>query len=219
MFKKIKCKKCGKKIREDYVFCPYCGDDLDNENFEDFGMLGKSDSFSETELKIPVVFNSLLNSVMNNLSKELNGETDKKFSNKDKFKSNKNKRFSINISTFGVGNPKIQFNEINNKDKKDSVEKIKNIHFDAERVKKFIEMKKEEPKTNLKRLSNKIVYEIEVPEVSSKEDISILQLENSIEIKAIGKTKSYSKIISVNLPIINYNLINEKLFLELGLKN
>jgi len=34
-----------------------------------------------------------------------------------------------------------------------------------------------EPATNIRRLSNKVVYEIEMPEIKSIEDISIIKLE------------------------------------------
>ncbi len=46
-----------------------------------------------------------------------------------------------------------------------------------------------------------------------------MKLENSIEIKAITKDKAYFKIIPLNLPIINYNILKEKLILEFGVKN
>ena len=70
----------------------------------------------------------------------------------------------------------------------------------------------------MRRLSNKVVYEIEIPEVA-EEDVSIIKLENSIEIKAISKDKSYKKLISIDLPIKSYKITNGKLILELGLKN
>ena len=76
-------------------------------------------------------------------------------------------------------------------------------------------MPRETPKTNIRRFSNKIVYEINVPGVNSVDDISIIQLENSIEIKAVSKEKSYAKILPINLPIVNYGFDNQKILLEL----
>ena len=70
-------------------------------------------------------------------------------------------------------------------------------------------------KTNLKRFGDKIVYEIEMPETKSFKDILINQLESSIEIKAIGKTKAYFKIIPINMLITNQKLSEGKLILEL----
>jgi HSP20 family molecular chaperone IbpA len=80
-------------------------------------------------------------------------------------------------------------------------------------------LERKEPKTNIRRLSNRVVYELEMPGVESLEDISIIKLENSIEIKAISKNKAYVKVIPINLPITNYNLSEGKLILELGIKN
>lgn len=54
-----------------------------------------------------------------------------------------------------------------------------------------------------------------MPEVKSFKDILINKLENSIEIKAIGKTKAYFKIIPINIPIISQRLFQGKLILEL----
>ena len=66
----------------------------------------------------------------------------------------------------------------------------------------------------MKRIANKISYEIEIPGVNSFEDISISPLENSIEIKAIAKEKAYSKSIPLNLPIIDYIFSKGLLVLE-----
>jgi hypothetical protein len=43
MFKK-RCNKCNKKVGKGFDFCPYCGSRQPNEN--QFGLLGKEDSFS-----------------------------------------------------------------------------------------------------------------------------------------------------------------------------
>src|SRR3989344_2839015 len=50
------------------------------------------------------------------------------------------------------------------------------------------------------------------------EEISIIQLENSLEIKAVTKGKAYYKIIPINLPVIDYELSEGKLVLELDSK-
>ena len=112
---------------------------------------------------------------------------------------------------------------LNNLNKKEIPEKklkkqIPN-QFSKESSKKFAQLPKQEPKTNIRRLSDKVIYEIEIPEVKSSKDISIIQLESSIEIKAIGKKHAYLKRIPINLPIINYIFSKEKLTLELGVKH
>ena len=83
-------------------------------------------------------------------------------------------------------------------------------------LKNFANLRKTEPKTKLKRLGDTIIYEIELPQVESIENISIIQLESSIEIKAVSKENAYSKLIPINLPITNFNFSNEKLILEMN---
>ena len=78
---------------------------------------------------------------------------------------------------------------------------------------------RETPTANVRRLGDLVIYEINIPGVKSLKDISISQLENSIEIKAIAKDKAYLKLLPVSLPILNYNLEKDKLILELEAKN
>ena len=58
-----------------------------------------------------------------------------------------------------------------------------------------------------------------MPGIKSIKDISIIKLENSIELKAISKNKAYFKLIPINLPITNYGILKERLILEFGVKN
>jgi HSP20 family molecular chaperone IbpA len=228
MFKKKECNRCGKKTEEKYSFCPYCGNrfDSDKEDNDDWGMLGKDDFMpSSNDIKLPMGLNTIFNSLMKNMSKELSEQLSKNaFSVEEKQPKNiKKNGLSISISTFGNGPPKIKVTQMgenpNPKKQGEIKEKIKQNPFTKEKVKKFAELKREEPKTNIRRLSNGVVYELEMPGVKSLEDISIIKLENSIEIKALSKNKAYTKIIPINLPITSYNLSEGKLILELGIKN
>ena len=81
-------------------------------------------------------------------------------------------------------------------------------------IAKRSKLPKHEPSANVRRLTDKIVYEIDVPGVK-KEDIMITKLHNSIEIKAFAKDKAYFKLIPISLPIIKSELKNGKLILEL----
>ena len=88
-----------------------------------------------------------------------------------------------------------------------------------ENQKKFTNLEKHEPATNVRRLADRVIYEVEMPGVKSVSDISIKKLENSIELKAIARNKAYFKIIQVNFPVIDYSMENERLILELGTKS
>jgi hypothetical protein len=227
MFKKKKCPKCGEKIEEKYSFCPYCGFNADSDEDEDnFGMLGKNDfmNFGE-ELKLPFGFNnlfnsSLFNSIIKNLSKELDEQLRAGFEEKPKPNPARKDGISISISTFGNNAPKIKVTPLgNNRQIESSVKKFKQNNFTAEKAKIFSKLKRIEPKTSIRRLADKVIYEIEMPGVKSAEDVSVIRLENSIEIKAIGKDKAYSKIIPLNLPIVNYNFSEGRLVIEFAVKN
>jgi HSP20 family molecular chaperone IbpA len=227
MFKKRQCQKCGRKIDEKYSFCPHCGSEMRSENEErnDWGMLGKNDSiFPSNEIKLPVGLNAIFNSLMKNMSKELNEQLSKNSFQEEEKQPKKVKKdgISISISTFGNGPPKIKVTQLGEKPKieiQEQKEKLKPNTFTKEKIKKLSTLEREEPQTKIRRLSNRVVYEIEIPGVKSLDDISIIKLENSIEIKAISKNKAYVKIIPINLPITNYNLSEGKLILELGIKN
>ena len=64
-------------------------------------------------------------------------------------------------------------------------------------------------------MGDKIQYEIEIKDVNSIKDISIIKLESSIEIKAIGEKNAYLKNIPINLPLKKYTLLNGILTLEI----
>ena len=80
---------------------------------------------------------------------------------------------------------------------------------------KLARLPREEPKTSVRRLTDKIIYEIILPGVKSEKDIIINKLQNSIEIKAFAKDKAYFKLIPLAFPIKNYYLEKGKLVLEL----
>lgn len=226
MFKKKECERCRRKFDEKYSYCPYCGHKrYSNEEEEDWGMLGRNDFMpSMNEIRLPMGFNALFNSILRNLNKEFNEQLNKNyFQTDEKPKKTKREGVSISISTFGDGPPKIKVTQLGEKPRlevRDEIkEKIKQNTFTKEKIKKFANLKREEPKTNIRRLSNKVIYELEMPGVKTMDDISIIKLENSIEIKALSRNKAYAKIIPINLPITNYVLSEGRLILELGIKN
>ncbi len=221
-----KCPKCGKRIKKDFSFCPNCGFNFREEFDErDYGLLGKNDDFEDLGIKLPMGFNMLFKNLVKGLDKQFR-ELDK-MSKQDigdirdlnefgKFKPIR-KGFSISINSSGE-KPFIKINEIGKEAKvKEIREEISkaNIKKRQKSIKKMAGLPREEAETKVRRLSNKIVYEIELPGVKSINDIIINKLENSIEIKALAKNKVLVKLLPVNFPIIGYNLDKELLVLEL----
>lgn len=124
--------------------------------------------------------------------------------------------FSVQIK---LGGPTQNFSsdiareEIMEKEKKLPTSATKK--FSKEEQDKLSKLPREEPATKVRRLSNKVVYEIELPGVKDKKDIILNRLQNSIEIKAISKDKAYFKLIPVSMPVKDWKLEKEKLILEL----
>ncbi len=205
MFNKKRCPYCNRKIHKGDKFCPYCGRKL-SEN-EDYGMLGKDDFFETPKEKSFNLFGGLnekiLNKMLGSAIKMLEREMQK----------------SVNesISDMPRTHVKIMVNgkEINFSPKQKPIQN-KKIKLPRSMLKGFSKLKKKEPKTSIKRLGNTIFYEIKLPNVKSIKDISINQLENSIEIKAKSNKEAYIKIIPINLPIKNYEFLKGKLTLELS---
>ena len=227
MFGKKRCGNCGEKVEDSYNYCPYCQAPL-KDSFEerDWGLLGKNDLIEqgEGEIKLPMGLNALFNSLMKNLNKQMKDiDNEKESQNKEQRVSKKSGGISISISTSGNMPPEIKVRSFGNVPQfKKRENQLKNeteaIRLPNPDSKKFSGLPKKEPETDIRRFSNRIVYEIKMPGVKSPEDISIIQLENSIEIKALANKKVFYKIIPINLPIRNYNLSKGILTLELDSK-
>jgi len=220
MFSKKFCKKCKSKISSQYNFCPNCGNSLVENLREDWGMLGKNDFInSKDEMRIPMNLSSIFNTLIKGLTEQMDNSGENEKSRGNPFNK---KGFSISISTSNNRFPEINLNSSRkNNSNCNLVEKNpKNLslNFSEESLNNFFNLPKEEPITNIRRFSDKILYEIDLPGVKSLKDISIIKLENSIEIKAISKDKAYSKIISINFPIIDYEFLKGKLVLGFGVK-
>ena len=228
MFKRKECQNCRKKISSSYDFCPYCGNSLTGKKRkEDFGMLGRDDRIDRIEDEFERFTKSVFGGIGGNMIGKMLGsaikilekEMEKEMKRKNPSYNHPKTNFQlfINGKKLNIGeegsNPFLQ------KSAKRKVKKVRLNQFSEENLKKFLSLPREEPSTNIRRLSNKVVYEINIPEVESIEDISITPLESSIEVKAIGKSKSYFKLIPINLPIKVCKLLKEKLVLEFGMRS
>jgi hypothetical protein len=245
MFKKKKCPKCNEKISENYVFCPSCGYNLrKKENIKEYGMLGKDDfldsenSSNEFQSLFGGFSGKIMNSMLNNAMKMLEKEMQKSIKEQREFQNNINQQpinrtnFELYINGKRISPDKIKINKkpnnLNVQEKqllsKQEINKIGNKNyshkdsvpkFTNEAKASFQKLPKKQPETNVRRFSDKVIYEIDIPGVESIKDVSINQMENSIEIKAISKENAYEKIIPIGLPIIRYGFSKGKLVLEL----
>src|SRR3972149_463584 len=72
MIGKKRCGNCGEKVEDSYNYCPYCQAPL-KDLFEegDWGLLGRNDFVEPGEIKLPMGLNTLFNSLLKNLNKQM----------------------------------------------------------------------------------------------------------------------------------------------------
>jgi len=212
MFKKKFCKNCKRKIKQNFDFCPYCGEPV-QENPKEWGLLGKNDAIKENEVNpLLGLGGGMLEKMMGTAIKMLEKEMAKEM----KSQSQEQPKTRIKLM---VNGREITPKSINSEKKEPVQTKKLPIHFSKENLKKFQKLEKKEPKAEIRRLNDKLIYELNVPGVESLKDISLVQLESGIELKAIGKDKAYSKVIPVSFPLTRYILSNGKLVLEMDAEN
>ncbi|OGJ12628.1 hypothetical protein A3K62_02015 [Candidatus Pacearchaeota archaeon RBG_16_35_8] len=225
MFGKKTCNNCKEKVSNKYRFCPFCGYLFDKKESEDYGMLGVNDEIEEVRQN-PLdsmfggmggkILNKMFNNVVKILEKEMEKETKNQNPNQH-FPAKTN--FEIIINGKRINPENIKFTQRVMKPDEAGKPRKKSVpKMSVESLKKMSKMKKHEPSTNIRRLANKVIYELNIPGVKSIEDVSITKLESSIEIKALAEKKAYAKLIPINLPITNYELSDGKLILELDAK-
>ncbi len=224
MFEKKKdCPHCEKKVSSKYEFCPHCGERIAAKNNrkkqEEYGFLGIEDDMNMLEDFSQGIFGGLLGSIAKTIEKEIEEAQKQKQVSKGKKTDMKRSGISISISQNGNRPPEIRVEKYGDPTAETpKKQKMKMKKFGDSQLKQFSKLPRVEPKTSVRRFSNRVVYELELPGVKSVEDIALLTLENSIEIKAVSDKKSYSKIIPVSLPIAHFEVTDGKLILELDAK-
>lgn len=214
-----KCNNCNQSVNGKFNFCPSCGNSTKNSGKNDLGMLGEND-FEETqnlggESFIERLGGKMMGKMFENAMKILENEMSKEI-NRQKNPNQQNPQKG-NFQLF-VNGKKINISQMQPKKEKKVVEENP-IELPNEPLRDYSKFPKKEPKTNVRRLSDKVIYEVSMPGIKTEKDITIVNLENSIEIKGVGKEVSYQKILPVSLPITGYNLSRGKLVLELGIKD
>jgi len=215
-----KCPRCGGKIKKSHSFCSYCGYEFDNKhsNNSDYGLLGKDDYFEDPEEESlnSLVGGPFIGKVFNKVFSMLEKEVDKAM--KDYQKQNKNNQENPlgNFELF-INGQKINMGKSRTNDR--AQRKIEFPVPSEKIIKKSLKLPRKETESTLKRIGSKIIYEVDVGEVDSFDNLLINKLEDSIEIKAFDKKQVLFKNIPVSLPLISYYLKNKKLFLEFQGKN
>lgn len=216
-----KCKRCNERINGKFKFCPFCGIPTKQYKEEDYGMLGQDDELEEFEnlfnkMNNPML-NKMLGGVMKMLEKEMgnigNMNNTPNIPEKSMTGPKTNFQLYVNGKKIDWAQPEI---ETQNTDplKTPEKSKLKLPMPSKETIKSSAELPRQEAKTSLKRLANKIIYEIDAPGITSLNKVLINKLEDGFEVRLFTKKAVLSKNISVKLPLINYYLEEYKLFLE-----
>lgn len=224
MFNKKSCKNCGEKINSKSNFCSACGYPLNNKTKDsDYGMLGRNDSPESNEIDAlsnslfggfgGKLFGKMVNSTMKMLEKEM--EKNIRESRGQNSFNNPNPNFELYINGKRVNPANIKVSKVPKVVKKSVHKNSANLFFSKNKKDDFMALEKVSPKTNLKRLSDRVIYEVSLPGVKSLDNVSIVKLESSIEIKAVSRSQAYEKIIPVGMNLDNYYLDNETLVLEM----
>jgi len=205
MFNKPVCPRCESKVKDHFEFCPYCGLDLANpeRDSKNFGILGKNEMTGGAPLAggfgslgiTDKFINSMLNSLMKSLEKQM-----------------KNIDPEIQDTPTGI---RINFGVPQNAPKKRApLNGLKRIT--KEQIDRMSGLPRVEAKTQIRRLGDKVVYDLDAPGIDSVEDVFVSKLETGYELKAIGNKKVYVNSLPVDLPLKSYSVSSKGLRLEFG---
>ena len=198
-----KCDSCAKRVSSKFDFCPHCGDPFNgSRRSDDFGMFGEGNASNiEENVKIPFGMEKMVNSLVKQLEKQMDSMD---FSN-----GNAPKGFKIHVST---GKPQMNPQVVQEQPKNEGpiMEEVST----KESIRRG-KLPRVEVDSRMKRLSDRIIYEISTPGVKSKGDVVLGELATGLEIRAYSKDKCFTKFIPLKVEVIGYYLKNETLFVEL----
>ena len=196
MFEKNKCPRCDFFVKQSWNFCPHCGINLKQLPSPEPEPMPLMIHSGFKELDMTDVFKDL-----NKMLQSMMGEEPIKG--------------SVSITRLGgPSGPKIDV-KTSGDYKKIEPEIKKKLGV----KKKFSGKSKttEEPAINVKEMPHEDLIEIKLPGIKNEDDIEIIQLEQSIEVRAFAKDKAYFKLIPIpeNIKSIGKELKKEVLVIRL----
>ncbi len=196
--RKDPCPRCNSMLKRSFDFCPYCGCDVRNpeRDLQEYGMLGKNELSANPPASMGLgVTDKLLNSLFTGLMKTLESQMR------------------------GMAAPEVQNspNGITIRVSPPSKSRSAKRSVSQEQIKRMNGLPRVEAKSDVRRLSDKVVYELKTPDVSSVEDVFVSKVESGYEVKAIGKNKVYVNTFSLDLPLKGFALDERGLTVEFSL--
>lgn len=207
---KTQCFNCESKVNTDFTFCPHCGESLINpeEEMREFGLLGRNDLMSEEFLSpMPVqlgITEKIFSSLIQTLIKTMDQQTRE---GREGVEKSEVTAYPNGIK-IKIGMP-FQGQKAQQQAQQPATKAITD-----EQIKKMSGLPRAKAKMTMRRLNNKLIYELNAPGITSTDDVLLAKLESGYEVKAIGDKKVYVNSIPVNLPIQGFSLQDNKLIVE-----
>lgn len=206
--KEAACPHCRSAISEKYSYCPHCGQYLiDGEReLKEFGMLGRSDiadqeliqqAFAAQMSMADRLLGSLMKTLMRNLNAQISVETTE-----------------VRTTPNGVRIRTTSPHATQQKRK----ERVINRPLSDEQLARITSLPRAEAKTNVRRFSDKVVYEVAAPGVQSTDDVFFSKTESGYELKALAKNKVYTSNLPLNLPLRGFAIHDKGLIVEFALR-
>jgi len=206
--KKQPCSRCKSSLKTSFDFCPYCGQDVRNSEsqLEEYGLLGKNE-FNDIAPLVgggslgftDKLFQSIFNQLMKSLDAQMRGAAEAQ-----------DARPEITQLPNGI---QIKIGLPQQKQQRQSKRKT----ITEEQIKRMSGLPRAEAKTDVRRLSDKVLYELKTPDVMSVDDVFVSKVESGYEVKAIGAKKVYVNSLQVDLPLRSYTLHEKGVTFEFAL--
>ena len=220
--KNIRCSKCHREVSKKFDYCPFCANALKDLKKE-YGLLGRSDDImtSEFDRAFSKNFSStILDKMLSSAARMLNNEMRRKA--KDFGKASIDNRgmktnFELYINGRKInlpGNAELQIEEApfspnqqpGIKKPKKPKSNLPKPRISEEILEKSKKLPRKEAKSSVRRTSDRIVYELSTPGISSLNNVLINKLEDSLEIRAYTEKAVYYKLLPAKLPLVQYSI-------------
>lgn len=158
-------------------------------------MLGKDDILENLPIAQSSSFEGMLGSLANSLFKQLTKQ----------MQNNMEVHELPNGITISVGSLPRNIQK---------PQKPKKQAITEEQLERMSKLPRTIAKTKVRRLSNKIIYELSTPGVESVDDIFVSKIESGYEIKSLGQKRVYTTSIPINLALRKISIADNKTFVE-----
>jgi hypothetical protein len=214
------CPDCGSTVDTSHQFCAFCSFPLKNQAKEakDYGLLGRydssEDSFTQQEGP-PGITDKIISSMVSNVMKSF----DKQFKDMEKELEKEMRQTPENAEVrqlpngitirFGAGQPQQKQQQTSTPKKRVTEDQVSRLN----------KLPRAQAKSSVKRLSDKVIYELSTPGVQDPKDVFVSKVETGYEVKAIGSKKVYVNTLPIELPLKRMSLAQNKLLVEFNTRD